>query len=354
MLTLTCPSCRIRADESELAPSYEAHLKRFGPGSNLFRDGRFGNQTVAAGVAHTLLPKEDLSYEKSSARKSFVRKFFLHQNLPENGNAMRNAVRPQTEPPARYPVRSATHSGRGGALMSDTGNQNSSRVVDRTVIHSTEMLKCPIFMLQTVPRPSRRRDISQPPLNQRSTGPALHRPPHRVLVTRRAGPALAPALWFAVSSVCWPFLPPFSILRQKFQPRLPARRLKMSSKAMAAPCPFLPKLRQTSQTRSRPMRQLQTLPWTSQPLISPSHPLQQPPLRPMPMPHRLSQQLLSQRLLTLDPRQLTLLRRQSNQRPAQQLRLHPRNPDALIGLGFTAMGGHLTVPAHFHGGARPC
>ena len=33
MLTLTCPYCGIRADESELAPGYEAHLKRHGPGS---------------------------------------------------------------------------------------------------------------------------------------------------------------------------------------------------------------------------------------------------------------------------------------------------------------------------------
>ena len=33
MLTLTCPYCGIRADETELAPGYEAHLKRSGPGS---------------------------------------------------------------------------------------------------------------------------------------------------------------------------------------------------------------------------------------------------------------------------------------------------------------------------------
>ena len=33
MLTLTCPYCGIRGDETELAPGYEAHLKRSGPGS---------------------------------------------------------------------------------------------------------------------------------------------------------------------------------------------------------------------------------------------------------------------------------------------------------------------------------
>ena len=33
MLTLKCPYCGIRADETELAPGYEAHLKRSGPGS---------------------------------------------------------------------------------------------------------------------------------------------------------------------------------------------------------------------------------------------------------------------------------------------------------------------------------
>lgn len=32
MLTLTCPYCGIRADETELAPGGEAHLKRIGPG----------------------------------------------------------------------------------------------------------------------------------------------------------------------------------------------------------------------------------------------------------------------------------------------------------------------------------
>lgn len=33
MLTLTCPCCGIAADETELAPGGEAHLKRAGPGS---------------------------------------------------------------------------------------------------------------------------------------------------------------------------------------------------------------------------------------------------------------------------------------------------------------------------------
>ncbi|SMY09102.1 sarcosine oxidase subunit delta [Flavimaricola marinus] len=34
MLTLTCPYCGTHADETELAPGGEAHLKRFGPGSS--------------------------------------------------------------------------------------------------------------------------------------------------------------------------------------------------------------------------------------------------------------------------------------------------------------------------------
>lgn len=33
MLTLTCPHCGVMADETELAPGGEAHLKRHGPGS---------------------------------------------------------------------------------------------------------------------------------------------------------------------------------------------------------------------------------------------------------------------------------------------------------------------------------
>lgn len=34
MLTLTCPYCGVAAEETELAPGGEAHLKRFGPGSD--------------------------------------------------------------------------------------------------------------------------------------------------------------------------------------------------------------------------------------------------------------------------------------------------------------------------------
>jgi sarcosine oxidase subunit delta len=34
MLTLNCPYCGVDADETELAPGGEAHLKRFGPGSS--------------------------------------------------------------------------------------------------------------------------------------------------------------------------------------------------------------------------------------------------------------------------------------------------------------------------------
>jgi sarcosine oxidase subunit delta len=34
MLILTCPCCGVAAEETELAPGYEAHLKRFGPGSS--------------------------------------------------------------------------------------------------------------------------------------------------------------------------------------------------------------------------------------------------------------------------------------------------------------------------------
>lgn len=33
MLILTCPYCGVRAEETELTPGGEAHLKRFGPGS---------------------------------------------------------------------------------------------------------------------------------------------------------------------------------------------------------------------------------------------------------------------------------------------------------------------------------
>lgn len=34
MLTLQCPYCGVMADETELSAGGEAHLKRFGPGSN--------------------------------------------------------------------------------------------------------------------------------------------------------------------------------------------------------------------------------------------------------------------------------------------------------------------------------
>lgn len=34
MLILTCPHCGVTAEETELAPGGEAHLKRFGPGSS--------------------------------------------------------------------------------------------------------------------------------------------------------------------------------------------------------------------------------------------------------------------------------------------------------------------------------
>ena len=34
MLILHCPCCGINAEETELTPGYEAHLKRMGPGSS--------------------------------------------------------------------------------------------------------------------------------------------------------------------------------------------------------------------------------------------------------------------------------------------------------------------------------
>ena len=34
MLLLECPYCGVKAEETELTPGYEAHLKRFGPGSS--------------------------------------------------------------------------------------------------------------------------------------------------------------------------------------------------------------------------------------------------------------------------------------------------------------------------------
>lgn len=46
MLTLKCPHCGIQADETELSPGGEAHLKRHGPGSNdaEFHDYLFSRQ----------------------------------------------------------------------------------------------------------------------------------------------------------------------------------------------------------------------------------------------------------------------------------------------------------------------
>lgn len=35
MLTLECPYCGVKADETELAPGGEAHLKRVGPGADI-------------------------------------------------------------------------------------------------------------------------------------------------------------------------------------------------------------------------------------------------------------------------------------------------------------------------------
>ena len=34
MLTFECPYCGVKAEETELTPGGEAHLKRFGPGSS--------------------------------------------------------------------------------------------------------------------------------------------------------------------------------------------------------------------------------------------------------------------------------------------------------------------------------
>ena len=34
MLKFTCPYCQVEADETELTPGGEAHLKRMGPGSS--------------------------------------------------------------------------------------------------------------------------------------------------------------------------------------------------------------------------------------------------------------------------------------------------------------------------------
>lgn len=59
MLLLTCPYCGVKACETELSSGSEAHLKRFAPGSlaeaftlSRFKEGRFIDESVAAGVAH--------------------------------------------------------------------------------------------------------------------------------------------------------------------------------------------------------------------------------------------------------------------------------------------------------------
>ncbi|MBC7137652.1 MAG: sarcosine oxidase subunit delta [Defluviimonas sp.] len=46
MLILTCPHCGIRAEETELAPGGEAHLKRRGPGDSdaAFEDYMFARK----------------------------------------------------------------------------------------------------------------------------------------------------------------------------------------------------------------------------------------------------------------------------------------------------------------------
>ena len=46
MLRLTCPNCGVTAEETDLHPGGEAHLKRFGPGSTdeVFRDYLFQRQ----------------------------------------------------------------------------------------------------------------------------------------------------------------------------------------------------------------------------------------------------------------------------------------------------------------------
>ena len=44
MLILQCPCCGVMADETELAPGGEAHLKRFGPGS---KDAEFESYMFA-------------------------------------------------------------------------------------------------------------------------------------------------------------------------------------------------------------------------------------------------------------------------------------------------------------------
>jgi sarcosine oxidase delta subunit len=57
MLTIECPYCGVMADETELSPGYEAHLKCSSPLAadfNMwrFKEGQFIDESVAAGVAH--------------------------------------------------------------------------------------------------------------------------------------------------------------------------------------------------------------------------------------------------------------------------------------------------------------
>ena len=44
MLVFKCPYCGVEADETELNPGGEAHLKRFGPGSSEEEQDHSGNQ----------------------------------------------------------------------------------------------------------------------------------------------------------------------------------------------------------------------------------------------------------------------------------------------------------------------
>jgi sarcosine oxidase subunit delta len=48
MLTLTCPYCGVPAEETELSPGGEAHLKRVGPGgtSQEFEDYLFARKNI--------------------------------------------------------------------------------------------------------------------------------------------------------------------------------------------------------------------------------------------------------------------------------------------------------------------
>ena len=64
MLTLTCPYCGIRADETELFPGYQAHLKRYGPGSSgtEFEDYMFARKTPnGLHLARGYIPKPEVA-----------------------------------------------------------------------------------------------------------------------------------------------------------------------------------------------------------------------------------------------------------------------------------------------------